>query len=261
MKENSDNFFRQLFELIAVFVVATCISYPFRNNVFHFQTAGINVFGVPVFRVLLEASGPLIATLIFTRGFKRYWNPVTFFGSSPIHATIVIFCPALAFFIAGIPNAVGISSHVYGFVVGLTVTIYCVMEESLWRGFLQNRLSAMQWGLRYLLVGAGWYFWHTSYLADRISLVNEAIFFILLVAGSFGLGRLAEKTNSVFVTATFHLLINILSLNQLTKNQSTVQKTILACLCLAMLIPVLMHWSRRDAQEKSRQLVNQGATP
>ena len=250
MKENSDNLFRQLFELIAVFVVATCISYPFRNNFFHFQTVGINVFGVPVFRVLLEASGPLIATLIFTRGFKRYWNPVTFFGSSPIHATIVVFCPALAFFIAGIPNAAGISSHVYGFVVGLALTIYCVMEESLWRGFLQNRLSAMQW-----------YFWHTSYLADRVSLVNEAIFFILLVAGSFGLGRLAEKTNSVFVTATFHLLINILSLNQLTKNQPTVQKTILVCLCLAMLIPVLMHWSRRDAQEKNRQWVDQGATP
>ena len=231
---------------IGVFIVlAVSISLPFRWGLAGMSFLSATLFGVPVWRALLEGSGPIVATLIATRGLRHHWRPITFAGSSLPHATAMLAVPCLAFLLIGIPNDDGTSPRLFGLALGMTTVAYCVFEETGWRGYLQNALQPIPPVQRYTVIGMVWYAWHLPFLAENATLGNQAVFLAALVGASFLLGRLADEMHSVFLAAAFHLVVNLLSFNQLFGSTTLNRKLQLIAVCVAFWIPILLHWKRR----------------
>ena len=231
---------------IGIFIVlAVSISLPFRWDLPGMSFLSTTVLGVPVWRALLEGSGPIVATLIATRGFRRHWRPITFAGSSLPHAAAMLAVPCLAFVLIGIPNDDGISPRLFGLVLGMTTVAYCVFEETGWRGYLQNALRSIPPVRRYTVIGMAWYAWHLPFLAENATLGSQAVFLAVLIGASFLLGRLADEMHSVFLAAAFHLVVNLLSFNQLFGSTTLDRKLLLIAVCVAFWIPILRHWKRR----------------
>jgi hypothetical protein len=237
-------------------VLATLISLPFRLGMVDQPWLSATVFGVPVWRALLEGSGPIIATVVATRGFRRHWWPITFAGSSLPHAAAILAIPCLVFMLAGIPNSSGASPHLFGLMLAMTTVAYCVFEESGWRGYLQNALQGIPAASRYVLIGLAWYAWHLPFLADGATLGNQCAFLALLVGASFLLGRLADEMHSVFLVAGFHLAVNLLSFNQLFGEASPGRKLLLLIGCIVLWVPVLLHWKRHATRQGQHAQAN-----
>lgn len=232
------------FGIVVFIVLAVLISLPFRWGLVETSSLSATVLGVPVWRALLEGSGPIVATLIATRGFRRHWRPITFAGSSLPHAATMLAVPCLAFLLIGIPNDDGIPSRQFGLALGMTTVVYCVFEETGWRGYLQNALQSISPVHRYTVIGMVWYAWHLPFLAENATLGNQALFLAVLVGASFLLGRLADEMHSVFLAAAFHLIVNLLSFNHLLGGANLNRKLLLIAVCVVFWIPNLWHWKR-----------------
>jgi len=231
---------------IGIFIVlAVSISLPFRWDLIGMSFLAATVLGVPVWRALLEGSGPIVATLIATRGFRHHWRPITFAGSSLPHAAAMLAVPCLAFLLIGIPNDDGTSPRLFGLALGMTTVAYCVFEETGWRGYLQNALQPIPPVQRHTVIGMVWYAWHLPFLAENATLGNQAVFLAVLVGASFLLGRLADEMHSVFLAAAFHLIVNLLSFNHLFGGTTLDRKLLLIAVCVALWVPILLHWKRR----------------
>ncbi len=232
------------FGIVVFIVLAVSISLPFRWGLVEMSWFSAAVLGVPVWRALLEGSGPIVATLIATRGFRRHWRPITFAGSSLPHAAAMLAVPCLVFPLIGIPGHDDVSPRLFGLVLGMTTVAYCVFEETGWRGYLQNALQSIPPVHRYTAIGMAWYAWHLPFLAENATLGNQVAFLVVLVGASFLLGRLADEMHSVFLAAAFHLVVNLLSFNQLFGSTTLDRKLLLIAVCAAFWIPILLHWKR-----------------
>jgi membrane protease YdiL (CAAX protease family) len=91
------------------------------------------------------------------------------------------------------------------------------MEETGWRGYLQQELKSIRPLLRYIIIGSIWYLWHLSFLSEA-SLQENLMFLFMLILGSWGLGQVITTTRSIVITASFHLLIQLLMFNALIKD-------------------------------------------
>lgn len=232
------------FGIVVFVVLAISISLPFRWGLVEMSWLSATVLGVPVWRALLEGSGPIVAALIATRGFRRHWRPITFVGSSLPHAAAMLAVPCLAFLLVGIPNDDGVSPRLSGLVLGTATVAYCVFEETGWRGYLQNALQSIPPAHRYTVIGVAWYAWHLPFLAENASPGNQAAFLAVLVGASFLLGRLADEMHSVLLAAAFHLVANLLAFNRLLGGATLDRKLLLVAVCIAFWIPILLHWKR-----------------
>jgi hypothetical protein len=232
------------FGIVVFVVLAISISLPFRWGLVEMSWLSATVLGVPVWRALLEGSGPIVATLIATRGFRRHWRPITFAGSSLPHAAAMLAVPCLVFLLIGIPGHDGVSPRLSGLVLGMTTVAYCVFEETGWRGYLQNALQSIPPVHRYTVIGMAWYAWHLPFLAENATLGTQAVFLAVLVGASFLLGRLADEMHSVFLAAAFHLIVNLLSFNRLLGGAALDRKLLLVVVCVALWIPILLHWKQ-----------------
>lgn len=228
-------------------VAATALSYPFRHGSFEWYRTLEPILGLPVLQAVLEGSGPFVAATVLTLGFRRQWRPVSFAGSSAARAGQMMAVPPLVFAVVGLPNAEGLSSHLYGLLAGLLMLGYCILEEVGWRGYLQNALGALPDLYRFGIVGVLWYGWHLSFLSPGTTLAREFVFLVILVLGSLGLGKVAADTRSVLAAAGFHFLINVLFLSSVISVPFT-RKLLLVGGCLVLWIPILWGW-RADSGE------------
>ncbi|RUO71136.1 CPBP family intramembrane metalloprotease [Pseudidiomarina salinarum] len=225
-------------------LLAILISSPFRFGLADWPIMDAHLFGVPVLRALLEGSGPIIAVLVVTVGLRQYWQPVTFTGGSTVHALLMLLTAPVVFTLIGVPNAAGISPHWFGLALGSGTIIYCLFEEAGWRGFLQNALQSWSPVRRYVLVGVLWYLWHLGFLAEGATWANQLMALAVLIGGSFLLGKLADETHAVAVTAAFHLVVNILVFNSLARDVPVTDKLLLIAACVVLWVPILIHWKR-----------------
>lgn len=170
MKETSPSQSIAPWPRILVFIIiATSIAYPFRNNLFDLQ--GVLIFGVPFLQALLEGAGVFLAALIATNCFTKYWRPANYFGDSAIHSFITYLTPIFVFTIFGVNNSKGIDPHLFGLALSVSIAIYCLLEETGWRGFLQNATTLIPRRARYLGIGLIWYLWHLSFIGNDINLL------------------------------------------------------------------------------------------
>lgn len=228
--------------IIAFAIIATCIAYPLRNNLLDLQ--GVLLFGVPFLQALLEGAGVFVAALIATNCFTKYWRPANYFGDSTIHSFAAYLMPIIVFTVFGISNSRGVDPHLFGFVLSLTISIYCLLEETGWRGFLQNATTSMPRVGRYLVIGLIWYMWHLSFIGNEIALFEQIKFLLILIGASYLLGSLVEKTNSVMLAASFHFCFNFLAFSQIGGLAETHGKKLLLISVIVLAwIPILVHWN------------------
>ncbi|NCD41718.1 MAG: CPBP family intramembrane metalloprotease [Bacteroidia bacterium] len=86
-----------------------------------------------------------------------------------------------------------------------TVLIYSLLEEIGWRGILQQLLAPLPKFVAILCITVLWFVWHLDFTPTSTTL----LFVSILLLGSWGIGLVAEKTNSLLVAAAFHALNNI----------------------------------------------------
>ncbi|WP_206170577.1 CPBP family intramembrane glutamic endopeptidase [Spirosoma pollinicola] len=89
----------------------------------------------------------------------------------------------------------------------ITILVYGLFEEIGWRGFLQQALVSLPKFVRITLITVLWFAWHLNF---EMSLSNLT-FFLILFAGSWALGFIAEKTNCLLAVSAIHSLNNFFS--------------------------------------------------
>jgi membrane protease YdiL (CAAX protease family) len=91
------------------------------------------------------------------------------------------------------------------------IFIYGLLEETGWRGFLQQQLQGLPKIWNILIVGTLWFVWHLNF---DLTIMN-LIFLGLLFFGTWGIGIVASTTKSLLAVSAFHSLNNIKSDNNL----------------------------------------------
>lgn len=174
-------------------------------------------FGLNEMKALFEGLGPILGAVIVTKIF-RVNRKTTFWGNIKLAVLIAPIVPVLLLTIIGIDANNGINPHYYGFIMGIMILIYAIMEESGWRGYLQDELESLKPWIRFVIIGILWYLWHFTFLAGKFNFLNELSILGILLLSSWGIGKIAELTNSIAMAGYFHALGNILSLNSTFRN-------------------------------------------
>ncbi len=159
---------------------------------------------------LLGAIGPFLGGLAM-RYFQNPTAPkMSFTGLLTNKSFVLILVPALLFGIFGTTNDNALNSHLIGFLLGAYIAVYGILEETGWRGYLQEEFKELKPMLQYFIVALFWYAWHLTFLGET-NLMNECVIFLILWASSIGIGIVAKKTQSIIIAACFHIIGNILA--------------------------------------------------
>ncbi|MEI6683721.1 MAG: CPBP family intramembrane glutamic endopeptidase [Bacteroidota bacterium] len=161
---------------------------------------------------LLRASGPLAGGIISILIFRnRYERTITLTGFSARVSALFFGAPVLLISIFGIAGTGAENPHWYGFLSGLTLIVYCLFEETGWRGFLQDALRGIPNPFRFMIIGILWYLWHLNLLSPELYSVKFGLLVHLpsCILGSWIIGHLADKYKSIMVAAAAHCIFNI----------------------------------------------------
>jgi membrane protease YdiL (CAAX protease family) len=160
-------------------------------------------------KIILQGIGPTIGVIVASLIFKIKFRPMTLKGNYT-----QIFVPFSAYWFLPI---LLISVHAFltkdSFPV-LTVFlffVYGLLEEFGWRGFLQQQLKDLPKIWNILIVGVLWFIWHLNFEITTMNL----LFLVFLIFGSWGIGIVADKTNSLLAVSAFHTLNNLKTENNL----------------------------------------------
>ncbi len=145
--------------------------------------------------------GPAIGAIVAMAIFKRK-TEYTFTGKSIWKSMVTITVPCLVFSVLGGWNMGGLC---------LLAFTYGLLEEYGWRGFLQYELRQLPVWQYVLIITVMWFLWHLD-LDKR----NILIFFMLLLFASWGIGKVATDTHSLFFCAAFHGIVNFSKHGQLS---------------------------------------------
>lgn len=112
--------------------------------------------------------------------------------------------------------------------VVMVCLFYAYFEEYGWRGYLQSELIGFRkWG-RVLIIKVLWFMWYLNFECS----ISNLLFFVILFFGSWGIGQIAIRTQSIVICACFHSVINIMQNVDMT----------VAVLTLLVLCVVLWFW-------------------
>jgi uncharacterized protein len=85
-----------------------------------------------------------------------------------------------------------------------TVLVYGILEEIGWRGFLQEHLKSLPKLYSVLIIAVLWFVWHLNFELNTQNL----IFFGIILLGTWGIGKVYDKTYSLLAVAGIHSLNN-----------------------------------------------------
>ncbi len=243
--------------LLLFIIIAFVISNIFRFNIFHLYEGLQKNFkwGYQIVREILEGSG------IFTAGLlglyllrKQRQVDVSFFGTSHTKSLLMAFIPAVLLIAIGVQNKYGINPHLYGFIAAVATFIYCIMEEYGWRGYLQTELQFLRPILKFFLVGCIWYLWHLIFLMHT-TLIDNVLFLGTLILSSWGIGKIAELTNSVLACSCCHLIVNIFMYNSFFNDAfSETSKLLILSVSVLLWVVILVKWHK---DKKNNELQSQ----
>ncbi len=161
---------------------------------------------------LLRASGPLAGGILCIVIFRnKYERLITLTGKSLAISAIYFGAPLLLISIMGISGSGVENSHSFGFLSGLVLMIYCLFEETGWRGFLFDSMRGIPNPLRFIFIGTLWYLWHLNFLSPELHSLKFGLLVHLpsCILGSWIIGNMADKYKSVMVAAAIHSIFNI----------------------------------------------------
>lgn len=86
------------------------------------------------------------------------------------------------------------------------ILVYGLVEEIGWRGFLYQQLKGLPLFANIIIVSSLWFIWHLNFDLS----ISNLLFYIILIFGSWGIGKVADLTNSLIALSAFHSLNNFL---------------------------------------------------
>jgi membrane protease YdiL (CAAX protease family) len=180
---------------------------------------------------------------------------ITFLGSIPKRSLLMMAFPVVLFACFGCKNTLGLNMHYYGFVIGLSIVVYGILEEFGWRGYLLNEVYDLKPSHKVLIISLLWYVWHLSFLDKDTTVFNEMRFFSIIVFATWGIGAIAERTRSVVACACFHALGNILFLSTLVSDavDNQTRYTIFG-ICLLAWMVIVNTWKRVEPNPEPAML-------
>ena len=211
--------------IVLFYSIAIIISNIFRFDIFkstEFLQNNLPTWGSLTLIVLLEGIGIFMGALIALKYLNKCRKTsISFFGISKSKSILIAIIPMLFLVIIGVDNDYQMNSHIYGFFSFIITLLYCIMEEYGWRGYLQEELEAVKDWKKYLIIGFLWYIWHLSFLRNGVSFKDNVFFLSMMILGSVGIGKIADSTKSILISACFHLIIQIMMFNAIIKNGLT----------------------------------------
>lgn len=182
-------------------------------------------------KILLRGVGPAIAAMVVFVFFKIP-NTLSLKGNYKN-----IFVPFAVYWI--LPAA--LISGVYYFQNGsfpiilmFTVLLYGILEEIGWRGFLQEHLKPLPKIYSTLIIAVLWFIWHLNFDTS----LQNIIFFGIIFFGTWGIGKIYDKTHSLFAVAGVH------SLNNFFRNGLHQTELILIVILLVIWIGFIITYDR-----------------
>lgn len=233
--------------LLLFLILGFGVSNLFRFNIFHLNEIleKNSIWSFLVTQGILEGSGIFVAGLLGLYLLKKQRKvEISFFGTSKLKSLLMAGIPTVLLIAIGVQNKYGINAHLYGCIAAFGSFIYCIMEEYGWRGYLQEEFKFLQPVLKFLLIGFIWYTWHLSFLTEA-TLSDNLFFLAMLILGSWGIGKVAELTNSILACSCFHLIVNIFMYNHFFNNAfSGTAKLIIIIVSILLWILILVKWKK-----------------
>lgn len=181
--------------IVVFYVIAIALRYL--TN----KTSILDGVNVPILKMLLQGIGPavgaLVAILIFRIPFKMTFKGIhrnLFFPLAVYWLLPIVLISLVSYFVKGTFPIVSV----------IAILIYGLLEEIGWRGFLQPMLSPLPKIVTILIITILWFVWHLNFQMTG----SNILFFFILLLGSWGIGLVADKTNSLLAVAAFHSLNN-----------------------------------------------------
>ncbi|MDR1130628.1 MAG: CPBP family intramembrane metalloprotease [Prevotellaceae bacterium] len=193
---------KTIYAVTVFYIVAVTVRYfAVKTNILE----GTNLY----VKIIAEGLGPTLGVIIASLIFKIKFRPMTLKGN---YRSWLF--PSLTYWIIpifAIPAYTLFTKNEFPVLFVFMVFIYGLLEETGWRGFLQQQLKGLPKILNIIIVGILWFVWHLNFNMS----IENLLFFGLLIFGTWGLGELANATNSLLVVAAFHSLNNVKSQNNL----------------------------------------------
>jgi len=223
--------------ILLFFVIALSTSVLFRYDVFGVYKNWNPHPIINIFKTLVEALGPFIGAIIITKIFNVK-REISFLGNLKSKSLVMLSIPVICMAIIGIENS-QMNNHIYGVLIGIWIVIYGILEETGWRGYLQDELKEHRPIIKYVIVGIMWYIWHLTFLG-KTTIINELFVALILIASSMGIGYVADKSKSIFAASGFHIIGNILGLSPLFSNVLKLEtRIIIVVICVVIWITIL----------------------
>jgi membrane protease YdiL (CAAX protease family) len=211
---------KKWFRIAFFYLVAVAFSYSMRYPFSEWYKNITLPFGFSSYKSWIQGFGPLFGAILVTWIFSVQ-RKNTLFGSSKNKSLLMGIVPVAVLSIAGVNNNEGLGIHYYGFILGFWIIVYGIFEESGWRGYLHDELRGIKPVLKYFIIGTLWYIWHFTFLRDDTTFKNELIIYSVLVLAGWGIGQIAEKTNSILACGCFHTIGNIMGLSEIFRTNLT----------------------------------------
>jgi len=202
------------------------------------KTELLNGIGNEYLKILLRGIGPAVGALVI---FSLYKIPkkLSLIG---IYKNF-----ALPFAVYWILPAILISA-VYYFQDGkfpvilmFTVLVYGLLEEVGWRGFLQQQLKTLPRIYSIIIISILWFAWYLNF-----EMSTQNLFFLgVIFLGTWGIGKVYDKTHSLLAVAAVH------SLNNFFRNGLHQTELILIAVLLIIWIGFIMLYDRFDKKNQN----------
>ncbi len=239
---------KSFLRVLVFYVIAIILSNVFRFDVLELNKSGeqLSVFQI-LLRFPLGASGVILGALISMYLLKKDRGlSFSLFGTSRKWSIVMMIVPVILLGIFGVENTHGLNLHYYGIIGGIGTIIYCFCEEIGWRGYLHDELKVLKEWQRVILIGVLWYVWHLTFLATTDIWANLQ-FLGWLTFGSWGIGKIIDKTKSIIAATCFHMIINVMMFNgKMSQGIEGSSKLIIVGITVAIWIVILIIWSKQD---------------
>lgn len=184
------------FAILSYYIIAVVLR--FLTN----KTALLDGVSNEFLKVVLQGIGPAVGAAVVFLIFKI--NPaLTLKGNYK-----KVWIPSLLYWLLPVALILGVEYSLNGTISSFAgvsaILIYGLLEEIGWRGFLQQALKHLPEFVNVLIVATLWFIWHLNF--DLTS--SNLVFFGILVLGTWGIGKVADRTKSLFAVSAFHSLNN-----------------------------------------------------
>ncbi|MGL5890533.1 MAG: CPBP family intramembrane glutamic endopeptidase [Bacteroidia bacterium] len=239
--------------LLLFIIIGFVVSNIFRFDIFQLNKnleANFN-WSYLILEGILEGSGIFIAGFLGLYLLKKQRKAdISFFGTSVFKSLLMASIPTALLIIIGVQNKYGINTHLFGLIAAIGSFIYCIMEEYGWRGYLQEEFKFLKPVAKFSLIGLIWYLWHLSFLTEA-TLANNLFFLGVLTLGSWGIGKIAELTNSILACSCLHLIVNIFMYNHFFNNAfSGMSPLIILVVSVSVWVFILVRWKKDSTSRR-----------